>query len=264
LIENFEKNRRIWATLSIMSFLASVLGIINRGIYDHVVSSDIMPGILAQDTMIMIASIVLFTLAVKARRENTALHIMALGLIGYIFYAYGIYVIEQLYTKLYFLYMALFGLSFYSIFYSLFNLDIKGEFKPNISRSIRLASISFLIITPAIFYPLWISQLFPLIQNADKLEFMYSIYILDICFIMPAFVIMAYKYIRKDSLGIALTPSLFIVGFTLLFPLSMTEALKPVVFDQTMDVAGMGLFLVLSVIYVGLAILNLRSIRDGL
>ena len=45
------------------------------------------------------------------------------------------------------------------------------------------------------------------------------------------------------GLGLLLAPALFVLGFALLAPLALVELLKPVVYDITMDTAGMALFL---------------------
>ena len=261
MIGNIANNRKIWGTLAVMSFIASAIGAIDRNIYDSVASTETMSGILAQDLMTIAASIAVLILAFRMKKDDSARQLTAVGITGYLFYAYGIYVIEQLYTPLYFLYMAIFGLSFYSILYCLLSLNRDTTYKADISQKVRATSLAFLAITPAIFYPLWMAQLVPLIQNADKVEFLYSIYILDICFIMPAFIIAAYKVRKKDPLATALSPSLFVLGFTLLFPLSLVEMLKPAVYNQQMDPAGMGLFLTLSAIYAILAFLNIRTIN---
>ena len=168
--------------------------------------------------------------------------------------------IEQLYTPLYFVYMAIFGLSLYSIVYSFSNL--KGSIpKLTISKTIRILSVAFLVNTPLIFYPLWISQIIPLIQSGQKLEFTFSIYILDLCFIMPLFVVAAIKTAKKLRLGLVLAPAMFIVGFMILAPLTLTELSKPVLFDMSMDTAGLGMFLTLSIIYIILAIVNLLNLK---
>ena len=89
---------------------------------------------------------------------------------------------------------------------------------------------------------------------------MYSIYILDLCFIMPAFVILAIKTAKNKGLGLLLTPALFVVGFTLLAPLAVGELLKPYFFHQPMEPASMWLFLCLSICFLIFAVVCSRKL----
>jgi len=67
----------------------------------------------------------------------------------------------------------------------------------------------------------------PQVQAGDKIEFLYSVYILDLCFIMPAFVIIGITALSKAGLGLLLIHAMFILGFTLIFSLAVSEAVKP-------------------------------------
>jgi hypothetical protein len=56
---------------------------------------------------------------------------------------------------------------------------------------------------------------------------LYSIYILDLCFVMPAFIITAVMSLRRMPLGILLAPAMMILGFFVIFPLGLNELAKP-------------------------------------
>lgn len=261
MIRNLDKNRILWLLVASMSLIAALVGVANPGIYGLVVSTVIMPGVLSQDIMTIIASITVLFLIVRIKEEDSIKQMVILGIFGYLFYGYGIYVIERLYTILYFLYMAIFGLSFYSIAYSVVNIRKEILQKIKLSKPIRIVSVAFLLINPLIFYPLWISQLLPLIQAGQKIEFLYSIYILDLCFIMPAFIIIAWMTAKKEGLGLLLTPALLVLGFTLLAPLALGEFLKPLIYQLPMDMAGMLLFLCLSIIFFVLAVVYFLNLK---
>lgn len=99
-----------------------------------------------------------------------------------------------------------------------------------------------------------------MIRTGQKLEFLFSIYILDICFIMPLFILEAVLMAKNMGLGLLTSPALFILGFGILAPLSLEELLKPLLYDMQMDVAGMTMFLALSITYLILALFNLRNL----
>lgn len=162
----------------------------------------------------------------RLRDNDVIRQLIIISLLGYFFYEYGILVIERVYNILYPLYMAIFSLSFYALAYTLGNLRTEVLCAVRVPNSIRYPAIGISLLAPLIFFPLWLSALVPLIQHAHRIEFYYSIYILDLCFVMPAFLIVAYQTARNTGFGLLLTPALFIKGFTILFPLAIAELLK--------------------------------------
>lgn len=234
---------------------------LNPEIYQQVVSKDIVPGVFSQDLMTIPASITVLLLTSRIKEEDFIKQAVVLGILGFFFYGYGIYTIERLYNVLYLLYMAILGLSFYSIIYSLSNIRKENLQMLEVPKIVRFVSVAFLLVNPLIFYPLWISQLLALLMTGEKIEFLYSTYILDLCFIMPAFIIAAVVAARRDVMGLLLTPALFVMGFTLLAPLALSEFLKPLLYDLSMDTAEMGLFLLLSILFLILIVAYSWSLK---
>ncbi len=250
-----------WMLLALLSFIAALTGILNPGIYHYLVDTKVMPGIISQDITTLIASTIMIILIFKIRAGDLIKQIIVIGLAGYLFYAYGIYVIERIYNELYFVYMAIFGISFYSMIYSVVGLGQDTQEKTvMVPGLIRYISMGFSLLMPVVFYPLWTMQILPLIKTGQKIEFLYSIYILDLCFIMPAFIIVAIKIIKNQVLGLLLAPALFILGFTLLFPVGAGELIKPL-YNLPVDTAGLYLFLSLSFLFLVIAVLYLHRLH---
>ena len=259
-MRNLGKNRVLWIITSGLAFVASCAGVAKPAIYDSLVSSEILPATISQDLVAMVLSAAVLLLSIRVKEGEFRKQVAILGVHGFYFYAYGIYVIEQIYTVLYLVYMAVLGLSFYTVVYGLVNLEADLVQSIRLPGKYRRLSLGLLALTPLVFYPLWVSQIIPLLGAGRKLEFLFSIYILDICFIMPLFIIEAYLTARNMGLGLLTSPALFITGFGVLAPLSLGEAMKPCIYDMPMDVAGMTMFLVLSVSYLAMAVLDLRSL----
>lgn len=245
-----------------MGLAAALIGVFVPGMYEAVAPQAMMPGILAQDYGSVVAALFLFAFALGASPRRPRLQIAAIGLLGYFFYAYGIYSIEQLYTPLYPLYMALFGFSFYGIVYGVASIRSNALDLVRVPRRVRLVSVVFLLLNPLVFYPLWIAMLVPLLQTGDRIEWTFSIFVLDLCFIMPAFVIAAYFTAKERGLGLIATPALFVLGVMLLGPLALGEFLKPG-YGLEVDSFGLGLFGALSLMFLGLAILFLTKLDLG-
>ncbi|HEN20659.1 MAG TPA: hypothetical protein ENN86_01465, partial [Desulfobacteraceae bacterium] len=192
-MRNVKQNKSLWILTAFLALISSLIGVFNPAVYDRVVDRSIMAGVYSQDLTAIAAALLVIILAVSLKDKDFKKVVVILGLLGFLFYGYGIYAIERIYNSLYYLYLAIFSLSFYSIIYSVLS------FVPDLSSGIKMpslmryVSIFFLFFIPVMFGFLWISELMKLIASAEKIEFLYSVYILDLCFIMPAFVITGYK-----------------------------------------------------------------------
>jgi hypothetical protein len=186
--------------------------------------------------------------------------VVILGLLGSFFYLYGIFTMERVYNWLYLLYMAVFACSFWSIIYSL------SGFRPGAFAGLRLGdgvrkttAIASILIA-VIFTFLWIMALLPLMKSHDRIDFMYSIFILDLCFVMPAFFMTAVMSLRRMPLGIVAAPAILILGFFVIFPLGLNELAKPSS-GLAMNTGSMLISFVFSFFMLALAALQLRSIH---
>ncbi len=223
------------------------------------VTDDILPGGFSQDIFPIVFSLALLFLAWRTEESDYLNQVIVLGILGFLFYAYGIYVIEQIYTVLYLLSLAIFGLSEYAILCFLINIRRSLLSKVTLSNRVRPASLVMLIVTPLVFYPLWTGQLIPQIETGDKLEFLFSIYFRHV---------LHHARLRhhgsEDVQVQGNRPTahpLFILGIGVLSPLALAELLKPVSFDMGMEVEGVVLFAIFSIIHFILALVHLRSVR---
>jgi hypothetical protein len=78
----------------------------------------------------------------------------------------------------------------------------------------------------------------------------YSVFIIDLCLIMPAFAILAVMSAKNHGLGLLLMPALYVMGFAILFPLVLGEVFKSLFFEQPIDPAGLWMYLVLSIAFL--------------
>lgn len=195
--------------------------------YDNVFAKEFIPGALPQDILTVMICVGLFILISKTKETNIKKQIVILGIIASFFYLYGIFTIERVYNYLYILYAAIFAVSFWSILFSLMHLHELPHYKVSISSVIiKISAISGLTIA-ILFSFLWIAALVPLMKTHNRIEYLYSIYILDLCFVMPAFFICSILTLKKNAVGLLLLPSVFIVGFFVIFPLGLGELAKP-------------------------------------
>ncbi|TWD57032.1 hypothetical protein FB478_1011197 [Arthrobacter sp. AG367] len=248
-------NRLLWAVAGLLALAAAATGLWRPGIYNRVVAADMIPGAYSQDLLSVAAGLALLYLAYAVGPHRAKYQIVALGLLGYLFYAYGIYVIERTYNGLYLLYMAVFAVSFWAMVTAGATMDRDAP-SASLPRALRLVSAAGAILQPLIFYPLWIGMLLPLMRSGEQIDSLYSIFILDLCFIMPGFLILSFLTYRGHRTGLLLLPALYVLGFTLIFSLAVGELVKPL-FGAEPSLAALlpalglsGLFLVLGSLHI--------------
>ena len=260
MIRNLRANKILWLLNAFLSLIAALIGVLNPDIYSEVVGREILPGVISQDLLTVLAAIVLLFFTIGMKEEDAKKQIAILGILGYLFYAYGIYAIERVYNVLYFLYLAIFGLSFYSIVYGVASIRPEILEEVELRDPIRKISVGFSLFVAILFSILWIVMLVPIIQAGQRIEFTYSIFILDLSFIMPAFFILAGMTAKKRRLGLVLTPALYVLGFTLLFPVGLGEFIKPF-YNLPVDPFGVVLYLGIAALFLVLAVIYVRDLR---
>ena len=140
MIANLGLNRLLWVVTGGTAIVAAVAGILNPRLYTGLVAEALLPGALAQDIISVLAGIGLLVLAALARPNRRRQQLLALGLLGYLFYAYGIYVIERAYNGLYLVYLAIFTLAFWSVVYGTANLRREVMARTTMPRGLRVVS----------------------------------------------------------------------------------------------------------------------------
>ena len=259
MIGNLKLAKVFWTITTALAFLAALGGILWRDSYIGLVPPSFEPGAFPQDVLTLLVCIAMFALIARTKERDVRRQVILIGLLGSLFYLYGIFTIERVYNAFYLLYAAVFGASFWSLAYTL------GKYRPESVSSLqlgsgmlRLTAISSLFIA-VIFTLLWVSALLPLMRARDRIDFMYSIYILDLCFIMPAFVITAVMALRRIPLGILMGPAIMILGFFVIFPLGLNELAKPAA-GMAIEYGPMAVSFVFAFYMLALAAMQLRQI----
>jgi len=260
MIGNLKLAKAFWTITTALATLAALSGILWRDSYIGLVPPSFEPGAFPQDVLTLLVCIATFALIARTSEGDVRRQVIIIGVQGALFYLYGIFTIERVYNAFYLLYAAVFGASFWSLAYTL------GKFRPAAvaglrlgSGMLRLTAISSLFIA-LIFTGLWVSALLPLMRSHDRIDFLYSIYILDLCFIMPAFIITAVMALRGMPLGILMGPAIMILGFFVIFPLGLNEIAKPAA-GMVIEYGPMAVSFVFAAYMLALAALQLKQIE---
>jgi hypothetical protein len=241
------------------AFLAALAGVVFKGMYVNLFAEEFLPGALLQDVLTIIVSGVLFILLVWCKQEDFKKQIIIIGLIGSLFYLYGIFTMERVYTWFYLLYVAVFASSFWSIVYSLSGFRSDAFSGLQFDKGVlKITAISSIVIA-LVFTVLWTAALVPLMREHTRIEYLYSIFILDLCFVMPAFFITAVMSLRRLPFGILMTPAIYIAGFLVIFPLGLNELAKPS-FGMVIAYGPMIVSFAFSVYMLTVAVVQIRMI----
>jgi hypothetical protein len=260
MVRNLRLSKIFWNVTAAFALLAALPGILFKDVYAGVFAEEYLPGAYPQDVLTILVALSLFVLIATTKEGSVKKQIIIIGLIGSLFYLYGIFTIERVFTWYYLLYAAVFASSFWSLVYSLSGFRSGAFSGLKISRGVLTASAIASIAIAVLFTFLWTMALIPLMREHNRIEFMYSIYILDLCFIMPAFVILAVMSLRRLPFGILVTPALMILGFFVIFPLGLNELAKPSA-GLAINFGSLAMSFLFAFFMLALAWLQLKMIR---
>jgi len=257
MIRNLKLAKVFWTITVLFTFCAALAGVLVKGIYVDLFAKDYLPGAFPQDILTMLVCVLLFVLISTTRDNDVKKQVIIIGLLGSLFYLYGIFTMERVYNWFYLLYLAVFACSFWSIIYSL--AGFKAEAFANLRLNggmLKTTAVSSILIA-VLFTFLWIVALIPLMRDRNRIEYLYSIYVLDLSFVMPAFFITALMSLRKMPLGILMAPAMMIMGFFVIFPLGLNELAKPS-FGMAINYGPMAISFIFSFFMLAIAALQLK------
>lgn len=256
MIRNLKLNKIVWYSITVLALYAAIWGLVHPEIYTGLMPQKFVAAQFAQDWLTILVSILLLVLIYRTTEKSYKSPIAILGIIGSLAYLYGIFSIERVYNPLYFVYLAIFGGSVYSAIYLVASFDRKALEKVSVPAVVRNSSAVFSLVIAGLFSLLWVSALVPIIQAKNQIQNLYSIYLLDLAFVMPAFVMTAVMTFRKKVMGYVLTPAMFILGIFVIFPLGLGELAKPR-YGMAVDVKSMAMSFVLSGLFFLFAVWQL-------
>ena len=82
-MRNIGMNKLLWITTALCSLAAALAGVFNPGIYSKVINSEIMPAVMGQDLMTILAAIIILILTVLTKENDSKKQIIIFGGIGF-------------------------------------------------------------------------------------------------------------------------------------------------------------------------------------
>ena len=206
--------------VSILALLAAITGLSIDRLYGDLldigsISPLLLSGSLAQDIISIPTAVILAMLSMALLKSpGVKVFVSMLGLTGYFFYSYGLYVMQGQYTSLYLVYLAIFGLSLYSLIWGLTSFKPESVQQVRLPNDLRRAVGIFLTTIVVMLGPLWLIRISEDVARNTPGE-IYAVFILDLCVVFPAFGLIAASLFRQHPF------SYFLAGVALFKTLSI-------------------------------------------
>lgn len=260
MLRNLRTLKILWFAATTLALIAAAIGLIDQSIYDGLLPTNFIAAQLPQDILTVAVCATLFWLIATTTDKSIVKPTIIMGMMGSLAYLYGIFSIERVYNMLYLVYLAIFGTSLFSVAYGVGSIDKAAIRTVDVPKAVHRTTAGFSVFIAVLFSLLWVSALLPLMAHKDQIENLYSIYLLDLVFVMPAFATTAVMSFRRKPLGFVLTPAMFILGIFVILPLGLGELAKPF-YDQAVDVKSMTMSFVLSGCFIAGAAWQLAKLR---
>jgi hypothetical protein len=242
-----ESTLDVWLLLSIpvavLMTIAAGSGLFVRGLYRDGPFFTLQA--VAQDFITLF--VVMPTLAVSVwwtARGSSRARLVWLGALAYIVYSYAVCAFVVRFNSLFLVYVGLFGCALYALIGGVVTTDMKGIAERFTDR-VPVRSVSaFLTLLAVLFYAVWLSEAVPAAlrgtvppsvqQNGTPTN---AVHVLDMAWMLPAFLIGAVSLARRTPLGYtlagaALTFVVLLVLAVLSIVVFMVRAGYPVIVPQ--------------------------------
>jgi hypothetical protein len=170
------------------------------------------PGFVAalwvQDLVSLLAASVLAAAMIWTQRGSRRALVVWCSVLVYTIYYYAFYVFGFTYTVLYPLYLALMGLSVYSLIGLLAGVDL-AVFAAGVDSRLPVRALAVILLIALLFIPLWGSMLAQDIR-AQRPRVTALVFVLDLCFLLPAIAIAAVQLWQRRPFGYLLSGILLV------------------------------------------------------
>lgn len=253
--------------LAMILAVVSYFGAFVPGTYDRDAASMAAQGAGQDMVDLFLVTPLLLILLVFVRKNNRITSMIFSGIVFYILYSFVIYCFGVHFNRLFLLYCAILGISFYLFIMTISYLNqenIKNWFNGKVSA--RMIGIFFIIIA-VMFYMLWLKDVVPAVLNntipasvSDYHLLVNPVHVLDISIVLPGLFITAILIMKKQPLGYILTPVFLVFIILMAIALiAMVLMVKAQGYGDETSVAG--IFMVIAGISILLLTLFLKSVK---
>jgi len=261
----------IWLWLSIPAALfaitGSIIGLSVKSIYAGLTPAFLHQALAQDIANLVIISPLWIILAVLALRGSLRAYLIWLGVLTFTVYNYVIYTFSIPFGALFLLWVAIFGMSLFSLIGGIATVNHKVVESHFSNRGAIHVTAWFLIIVALLFSLLWLSEDVPaLLSNTrpqslvDMALLTNAVHVLDLGFFLPAVILTGAMLIKQKPLAYTLAPALIVFLILTGIPILIT----PVVQSVRNETAGWGVVApigTLTALLLGLLVWLLSTMR---
>jgi hypothetical protein len=163
------------------------------------VKPDLVAALLVQDTVSFLAAPILVAAMMAAARGSRRGLVIWGAVLVYTAYYYAFYVFDNFYTVLYPLYLAIMGLSVYSLIALLAGVDL-AVFARGVDVRMPVRTLAAILLVALLFVPIWGSMLAHDIEMQQPRS-VALVFVLDLCFLLPAIAFAAVQLWQRRPFG---------------------------------------------------------------
>jgi hypothetical protein len=208
---------------AVIAATCSTAGLIDPGQYRSVLSPAVLPGALGQDATALVLALVLVVAAARHRSADR----VALPALAFLAYGYGIYSIERTVTVWYIAYLAALACATWALVLGVGRVLRAATGTEPLAGGRRVMVAALCAVTSLAFSAAWVSALAPYARSGRQPTELWSVYLMDLCFVMPALATAAWWTWRRDPRGRALGTLMTGLGAVMMASLSLAEVCGP-------------------------------------
>ncbi len=228
---------RPWLRLSILggilAVIGSVVGLMVPSIYAGL-TPVFLPQAIAQDIAnLAVASPAMLILAVIALRGSLRAYILWLGVVTFTVYNYIIYTFSIPFGPLFLLWVAVLGLSLFSLIGGLVSSDHDSVAEHFTNRRAVTVTAWVLIVVSILFGLLWLSEDVPALLTGKMPQSVIDmaiptnpVHILDLGFFLPAVIPTAVRLLRRRPSAFTVTPAFIVFLILTGIPILITPIVQ--------------------------------------
>jgi hypothetical protein len=202
--------------IPILTIIATLFGIINQEIYNSRLNTITSSELLGQDSVSLIVGIIFF-FCLWFERNRFFFKVVNVGMLSYFIYIYSYFCFSIISSRLFLVYIAIFSLSLFIFIFRLCALIKENSSIETKNQYPRKTISIFFIIAVLIMLVKEIPYLIDttIIQNKSTIPFE-AYLILDLAFVFPAMIIIAFMNFLKKPVGAILSGIVLIKLITLM------------------------------------------------
>ncbi|HET9921182.1 MAG TPA: hypothetical protein VFQ30_15145 [Ktedonobacteraceae bacterium] len=265
---NFSKTA-LWLSVlvAILVLLASGAGLLLTSTYARETPSWAIQG-LGQDLVNLVAVLALLITAYLVNRGSVKAFLIWSGVLLYLLYAYVIYAFDVHFNRLFLVYVAILGLSFYALVSLVIHLHLE-QLQASFAGNTKARAVSVLLLVIGIlFYLLWLSEEIPALLTGKIPPSVAManlptnpVHVLDLGLYLPAMIITAVLLWRRKLLGYLLAGPLLVfivLTGTAILAIFLLTSMR----GMPTSIGVEAFFAIIIVVSLVLSVLYVRAVKE--